>query len=106
LKIFQDCLDLRPGEAYKPQLQAEIASRDVFWLFWSRNAAASSWVRWELDTALRRKPIEAIVPMPIEDPALAPPPEQLAHEHFRDRFMIAGQALARIAEQARHTAER
>ncbi len=100
LKIFQDCLDLRPGESYKSQLQAEIAVRDVFWLFWSRRAAASPWVRWELDTAIARKSIDTIIPMPLEDPTLAPPPVELEHEHFRDRFMMAGQALLRIQEQA------
>ncbi len=97
LDIFQDCLDLKPNEAFKPQLAGQIAGRDAFLLFWSRHAAASSWVRWELDTALASKPAQAILPMPLEDPALAPPPAGLADLHFRDRFLMAGYAAQAIA---------
>lgn len=96
LDIFQDCLDLKPGEAFKPQLAGQIAGRDAFLLFWSRHAAASSWVRWEIDTALANKPPQAILPMPLEDPALAPPPPELAALHFRDRFLLAGYAAQGI----------
>lgn len=97
LPTFQDCLDWAPGESCKLRLRREIAARGVFWLFWSRRAAASAWVRWELDSALACKDDDEIVPMPLEDPALTPPPEPLAHQHFRDRFMIAGLGLARLA---------
>src|SRR4029077_9968227 len=47
LDIFQDCLDLTPNEKCKEQIGVEIAKRDVFLLFWSRNAIASKWVLWE-----------------------------------------------------------
>ena len=100
LDIFQDCLDLTPGEAFKPQLEGQIAHRDVFLLFWSRTAAASPWVRWEYTTALERKGLAAILPMPLEDPAIAPPPLELADQHQRDRFMLAGYGLAKVREQA------
>jgi hypothetical protein len=99
LAIFQDCLDLRPGEAYKPQLAQRIADAEAFLLFWSRRAAASPWVRWELDTACRDKPPEALIPMPLEDPAVAPPPPELADRHWRDRFMVARQAWAHVQDQ-------
>ncbi|MFO1326141.1 MAG: TIR domain-containing protein [Rubrivivax sp.] len=100
LAIFQDCLDLRPGEAFKPQLERRIADADAFLLFWSRRAAASPWVRWELDTARRGKAPQALIPMPLEDPAIAPPPPELADRQWRDRFMVARYGLARIAGQA------
>lgn len=95
LDIFQDCLDLRPNEDFKRQLAQQIGARELFLLFWSRHAAASPWVRWELETALAHKALEAILPLPLEDPALAPPPPELAHLHLRDRFMVAGQAFSR-----------
>ena len=98
LDIFQDCLDLTPNEAYKPRLAAEIAARDVFLLFWSRNARASQWVRWEFETARVRPGMNAILPMPLEDPSLAPPPKGFEDKHLRDRFMIAGYGLKKIAE--------
>jgi serine/threonine protein kinase len=97
LDIFQDCLDLRPNEDYKPQLTQQITARDAFLLFWSGNASKSKWVLWELQTALRSKPRDAILPMPLEDPALAPPPPELADLHFRDRFLLAGYAMQSIA---------
>jgi hypothetical protein len=98
LDIFQDCLDLTPNEAYKPRLAAEIAARDVFLLFWSRNARASQWVHWEFETARVKPGMNAILPMPLEDPSLALPPEGFEDKHLRDRFMIAGYGLKKIAE--------
>jgi hypothetical protein len=98
--IFQDCLDLTPNETFKPQLAAEIAKRDVFLLFWSRHASASPWVNWEYQTARTQKGLDAILPMPLEDPAIAQPPPEFADRHMRDRFMIAGYGLAAIRKLA------
>ena len=100
LDIFQDCLDLKPGDAFKPQLAKQIEARDVFLLFWSRRAALSQWVRWEYTTAMNRKGLDAILPMPLEDPAIAPPPPELADRHMRDRYMLAGYGLAKVREEA------
>jgi hypothetical protein len=102
LDIFQDCLDLRPNAAFQPQLEAQIRARDVFLLFWSRNAAASPWVRWEYHTACETKDLSAILPMPLEDPELAPPPAELADRHLRDRFMVAAYALERVRAESGH----
>ncbi len=100
LAIFQDCLDLQPNEAFKAQLEHEIASRDVFLLFWSTHAAASQWVRWEYDQARSAKGLDAIVPMPLQDPSIAHPPPEFETAHLRDRFMMAGYALQAIRQQA------
>lgn len=96
LDIFQDCLDLTPGENFKPQLENRIACRDAFLLFWSRKAALSPWVRW---TALQPKGLGAILPMPLEDLAIAPPPPELADQHQRDRFMLAVMAWPRYEKR-------
>lgn len=100
LALFQDCLDLNPNESFKPQLANQIESSDVFMLFWSRNAAASPWVRWEYDTARQAKGLAAVIPMPLEDPKIAPPPPEFDDAHMRDRFMVARYALAKIDEVA------
>jgi hypothetical protein len=100
LAIFQDCLDLKANESFKPQLANEIKSSDVFMLFWSRNALASPWVRWEYDTARQAKGLAAVIPMPLEDPKIAPPPPEFDDAHMRDRFMVARYALAKIDEVA------
>jgi hypothetical protein len=100
LDIFVDCLDLIPNEAFKPVLQQEIVQRDLFLLFWSRNAAASPWVRWELATAMGRADrYESIMPMPLEDPSVAPWPEEFADRHQRDRYLVARYGLDRMREE-------
>ena len=101
LDIFQDCLDLKANEDFKPQLAKEIAAREVFLLFWSRNANASRWVLWEFETARVKPGLNAILPMPLEDPAIAPPPPGFEDKHLRDRFMLAGYGLKKIAETVR-----
>ncbi len=102
LDIFQDCLDLKSNASFQPQIKDQISRREVFLLFWSRNAAASPWVKWEYQTACDTLGVDAILPMPLEDPAIAPPPLELADRHLRDRFMMAGYALAKIRDEASH----
>jgi hypothetical protein len=65
------------------------------------NAANSAWVRWEYQTALSAKKRDTILPMPLEDPSLAPPPPELADVHMRDRFMLAGYGMERVREAAK-----
>lgn len=84
LDIFLDVLTLRSGDRWAQRLEDEIRTRDVFFLFWSRAARASRWVDHEWRTALAVKGLEAINPVPLEDPTLAPPPPELESLHFRD----------------------
>jgi hypothetical protein len=72
IDFFLDCLDLRPGEAWKKRLREEIEKREKFWLFWSEAAAASKWVEWEWRTALRLKKKAGILPYALL-PAPNPP---------------------------------
>jgi hypothetical protein len=99
LKVFMDCLDLTPNQAWQKELERVIPQQDAFFLFWSANSIKSKWVDWEWHHAAAKKGIEAIRPFPLDDPAIAPPPPELAHLHFRDRFMMAREALARVAER-------
>ncbi len=73
IKVYQDCLDLHPGEEFKPRLDSEIRERDLFLLFWSKNASQSKWVKWELKTALQAKGEQALQLHPL-DPDVKPPP--------------------------------
>jgi hypothetical protein len=52
MSVFQDILDLGPGERWEKALYGEIDRCDVFLLFWSRAAAASEWVSKEIDCSL------------------------------------------------------
>jgi hypothetical protein len=85
LDIFLDCLDLRPSEEWKPQLDIEIIKRDIFMLFWSEHARDSKWVTWEWQTALQDKGKDHMQIHPLE-PNIKPP-EELSDLHFSDVYM-------------------
>lgn len=84
MDLFFDVESLRRGEAWEPRLYKEISQRDLFYLFWSHNAAASEWVRKELEYAVAQKTVEFIEPIPLEQPDVCPPPESLMCKHFND----------------------
>lgn len=86
IDVFVDCLSIRPGDQWERELEREIEERDIFWLFWSRNAMRSRWVNWEWKTALSLKSIRAIQPHPLEATELAPPPEELSSLQFGSVF--------------------
>jgi multidrug efflux pump subunit AcrA (membrane-fusion protein) len=99
LSVFQDILELDPGERWERALYREIDFCDVFLLFWSRAAAASEWVAKEIDYALNRKGGDeerppAIQPVPIEGPPPVPPPAALRHLHFNDALLAHIKAKA------------
>ena len=88
LDVFQDCLSLRAGQEWKPQLSEEIRRSDLFLLFWSERAATSQWVEWEWRTALGEKEAEALQLHPLEPVKLSLIPKELTHLHFEDPAMI------------------
>ena len=79
--------------------------KDVFFLFWSANAMSSPWVKWELQTVKTTRGLEVVCPMPLDDPATAPPPEELAHLNFRDRFLTARKSALRLTAATVDTRE-
>lgn len=85
IDVFLDCLDLHPGEAWKPRLDNEISQRDLFLLFWSKNARESKWVVWELEEALKKKGEHALQLHPLDPDAK--PPEGLEELHVGDVIM-------------------
>jgi hypothetical protein len=92
VRIFQDVLDLEPGERWERSLYRHIDESDIVLLFWSSAAKRSTWVRKELRYALDRKhgdefaPPE-IGPVIIEGPPVPRPWKELAHLHFNDRMI-------------------
>lgn len=90
--MFQDVLDLEPGQRWERELYREIDRSDVVLLFWSSAAAASPWVAKEIDYALALKQGHEdrppdIAPVPIEGPPIPPPPQRLRHLHFNDALL-------------------
>jgi hypothetical protein len=107
LTVFQDILDLDPGERWERRLYLEIDKCDVFLLFWSKAAAASEWVGKEIAYAMKRKHDDldrppAIEPVPLEGPPLVPPPKGLEHLNFNDPLL----AHITVADQQRESRRR
>ncbi|TKD33057.1 toll/interleukin-1 receptor domain-containing protein [Azotobacter chroococcum] len=92
ISVFQDILDLEPGQRWEKELYREIDNCDVFLLFWSQSAAESEWVGKEIDYAVARKggndgnPPD-IQPVPIEGPPIPQPPACLRALHFNDALL-------------------
>lgn len=85
LDVFLDVVSLRSGQRWSERLAEEITCRDVFYLFWSQAASRSDWVDREWRTALDRRGIQYIDPVPLASPQEVPPPPELAaHLHFND----------------------
>ena len=82
IDVFFDCLSIRPGEQWKPEIVKQIRDSEIFWLFWSRRAKKSSWVDWEWRQALAAKTLLGIQPHPLEPSDLAPPPPELQDLQF------------------------
>lgn len=92
LSVFQDILDLDPGDRWERALYREIDHCDVFLLFWSHAAADSKWVGKEIEYAVARKQGDEerppdIQPVPIEGPPIVPPPASLKGLHFNDALL-------------------
>ena len=84
MDLFFDVESLRRGESWESRLYQEIAGRDLFYLFWSQNAAASEWVKKELQYAVSQKTLDFIEPIPLESPDICTPPDSLMGKHFND----------------------
>jgi hypothetical protein len=84
LDIFLDVVTLRAGDRWEERVREEIASRDVFYLFWSMAASISHWVAGEWRLALTTRGLDYISPVPLVSPAAVPPPPELAALHFND----------------------
>ena len=97
ISVFQDVLDLSPGDRWERELYRRIDDCDVFLLFWSNAASQSVWVGKEIAYALARKDGIAIQPVPIEGPPIVPPPESLQGLHFNDALL----AHIAVADAAR-----
>jgi hypothetical protein len=84
INVDLDVVTLRSGQYWEKELWKLIPSKDVFYLFWSRNAAKSGWVEKEWKCALETRGIDFIDPIPLETPEQVPPPPELSSKHFND----------------------
>ncbi|MBN3951726.1 MAG: toll/interleukin-1 receptor domain-containing protein [Nostoc sp. NMS7] len=92
ITIFQDILNLEPGDRWEQELYRHIDQCDLFLLFWSTAAKESPWVLKEVLYALERQGSDGlrspeIIPVIIEGPPLVPPPSELQNLHFNDKLL-------------------
>lgn len=87
LDVFFDVDSLRSGDDWEHALHEEIERRDILFLCWSHFARQSKWVNAEWRYAFEKKGIDSIEPVPIESPAVCPPPEELRKKHFNDKLL-------------------
>lgn len=92
IKFFQDLLTLEAGDPWEKLLYDYIDKSDVFFLFWSKAASESEWVKKEVEYAVRRKTGQEesgpeIIPVIIEGPPSAKPPAELSFLHFNDKLI-------------------
>ena len=92
ITIFQDILNLEPGDRWEKELYRNIDQCDLFLLFWSTAAKESPWVLKEVLYALERQGSDGlrspeIIPVIIEGPPLVPPPSELQNLHFNDKLL-------------------
>ncbi len=87
VEYFQDVLSLDPGDRWAQKLYQHIDQSDVLFLFWSKAARKSKWVRREWRYALKHKGEDFICPVIIEGPPPPKPPRELAHLHFSDKVL-------------------
>jgi hypothetical protein len=93
IPFFQEVLDLEPGQRWERELYRNIAASDLFLLFWSHAASESKWVLREVEYAITCKGDDEesppdIVPVVIEGPSFAQPPEVLRDYHFGDPLLF------------------
>ncbi|MBD2562307.1 MULTISPECIES: toll/interleukin-1 receptor domain-containing protein [Nostoc] len=92
ITVFQDILNLEPGDRWEQELYRNIDECDLFLLFWSTAAKESPWVLKEVLYALERQGSDGlrspeIIPVIIEGPPLVPPPPELQDLHFNDKLL-------------------
>jgi hypothetical protein len=106
IKVFQDILELDPGDRWERELYKHIDTCDAFFLFWSNAAKASSWVLKETLYARDRQKGEdntppEIIPIIIEGPPPVSPPPELNFLHFNDKFIYLRKGVEAEAEARR-----
>lgn len=84
LDIFWDVESLRSGDKWEERLLEEVASKDIFYLFWSNNASQSRWVDWEWRRAYSKRGLDYIDPFPLDS---TKPPKELEPLQFADRWV-------------------
>lgn len=84
IRLFWDVESFRSGDKWEERLTEEVVNKDIFYLFWSENAAKSEWVNKEWSCAYNKRGIDYIDPFPLDQ---TKPPHELEALQFADRWV-------------------
>lgn len=87
MHVWLDVVNLRSGDDWAREIERQVGSTDIFYLFWSHHAAASEWVKKETMLALRRKGSDYVRPIPLETVNDVQPPQWLPDKHLNDMLL-------------------
>lgn len=86
--FWLDSQSMDNGDVWRQEIRRAIRNADVFLLFWSVCAMQSDEVEKEWRYAKKKKGIRFILPVPLDPPAMCPPPEELGKVlHFNHRSL-------------------
>ena len=85
IPVFLDTKNITPGQKWAQRIVDEVEKATHVYVFWSRHAAASNWVRAELNLALKGEKV--VVPVLIDD---TPMPRTLSLRMAIDVRYVAG----------------
>ena len=103
MEVFVDCLSLRPGDRWKPQIEEQIRDMELFLLYWSKGASRSEWVEWEWRKALHLKGKEHFKLRPLDPIKLTEFPEELEALHAESSIMLIRFGDEALRERERET---
>ena len=69
--VFQDTVDIKPGQQWEPQLMGALTEAELVIVFWCHHSAGSEYVKKEYETAIEQK--KDILPLLLDDCELAAP---------------------------------
>ena len=87
ISVFQDVLELKPGDRWERKLYEHIDECDLFVLYWSKKASRSKYVLSEANYAAKLNSETGkpdIIPYILEGPPAVLPPQELAGFNFFD----------------------
>jgi hypothetical protein len=100
LEVFVDVLTLREGSAWEKELARHVPAKDLFCLFWSAAASQSKWVDMEWRCALAARGLDYIHPVPLADPRVVAPPEELRSKHFSSTSFLVREYEKQMGRKA------
>ena len=97
MKFWLDKQSLDAGDVWREEIKKAIVISDLLLLFWSVPASQSKQVEMEWSYALDQKGLSFIAPVPLDPPAMCPPPAQLKALNFTVRSFYRNEMTEKLS---------